>query len=364
MANVDTKIQSPNDEFFMRRCIQLALNAEGRTYPNPMVGAVVVCDGKIVGEGWHMKAGEPHAEVHAIGAVADDDLLRRSTIYVSLEPCAHQGRTPPCADLIIRKGIPNVVVGCMDSFSKVDGRGIRKLRAAGVNVVVGVLEDECRRLNRRFFTVQERKRPHVILKWAQTADGFMGLVVDGRPAPLRISNREAHLVEHRRRTTEDGILVGVGTVRSDDPRLTPRLWSGRAPLRFVLAPRLGLPNRAAMLTDGGRTVVINRVTETDFGSTRYVAREMLPGSVAADALDVVAGEGVSSLIVEGGARTLRTFIAEQLWDEAYVYVSNTHLGKGVEAPQLNGQIVSTRSFGECLLRHYVNDYKVQLPIIR
>ena len=223
----NSTMEAANDKLYMRRCIELALNSEGRTYPNPMVGAVVVCDGKIIGEGWHRKAGEPHAEVNAINSVKDQTQLSRSTIYVSLEPCSHYGRTPPCADLIIEKGIPRVVVGCRDSFAKVDGRGIRKLRDAGVDVTVGVMEDECRWLNRRFFTMQEKGRPYVILKWAETADGYMGAIKNGRPAPVAISNAEAFTMSHKQRTTEDGILVGIGTVVSDNPHLTSRLWTGQ-----------------------------------------------------------------------------------------------------------------------------------------
>ncbi len=355
-----------DDEKYMRRCIQLALNAEGRTYPNPMVGAVVACDGRIIGEGWHHKAGGPHAEVNAIASVRDQRLLTRSTIYVSLEPCAHQGRTPPCADLIISKRIPRVVVGCRDTFAKVDGRGIIKLREAGADVTVGVLKDECRWLNRRFFTIQEKGRPYVILKWARTADGFIGDVVDGRAAPLAVSGAEALTREHRRRTTEDGILVGAGTIRSDNPRLTPRLWQGPAPARLVLAPTLHLPPHAAALTDGGRTVVVNRTVEAEAGAVRYASRPLADGSVARDALDVAKAEGLNSIIVEGGAQTLSTFIAEGLWDEAYVYESDSALGHtGVASPALCPSVLldATR-VGRCTLRHYANPTAAALPPLR
>lgn len=355
-----------DDEKYMRRCIQLALNAEGRTYPNPMVGAVVVCDGRIIGEGWHHKAGQPHAEVNAIASVRDQRLLTRSTIYVSLEPCAHQGRTPPCADLIISKRVPRVVVGCRDTFAKVDGRGIMKLREAGADVTVGVLEDECRWLNRRFFTIQEKGRPYVILKWARTADGFIGDIVDGRPTPLAVSGAEALTREHRRRTTEDGILVGAGTIRSDNPRLTPRLWQGPAPARLILAPTLHLPPHAAALTDGGRAVVVNRTVEAEAGAVRYVSRPMADGSVARDALDAAKAEGLNSIIVEGGAQTLSTFIAEGLWDEAYVYESDAALGHtGVASPALCPSVFldATRA-GRCTLRHYANPTAAALPRLR
>lgn len=363
IATAGQNANARDDEKYMRRCIQLALNAEGRTYPNPMVGAVVVCDGRIIGEGWHHKAGQPHAEVNAIASVRDPRQLSRSTIYVSLEPCAHQGRTPPCADLIISKRIPRVVVGCRDTFARVDGRGIMKLREAGVDVTVGVLEDECRWLNRRFFTIQEKGRPYVILKWARTADGFIGDVVDGAPSPLAVSGAEALTLEHRRRTTEDGILVGAGTVRSDNPRLTPRLWEGPSPARLILAPSLRLPPQALALTDGGRTVVVNRTVEAEAGVVKYVARPLSEGGVARDALDVASAEGLNSIIVEGGAQTLRSFIAEGLWDEAYVYESDAALGHaGVASPELcPSTLLDATRAGLCTLRHYANPASVALP---
>lgn len=355
MVNIHNPHNFSNDELYMSRCIQLALNAEGRTFPNPMVGAVVVCDGRIIGEGWHHKAGEPHAEVNAIRSVANPDDLTRSTIYVSLEPCAHQGRTPPCADLIVRMRIPRVVVGCGDSFAKVDGRGIAKLREAGIDVTVGVLEDECRWLNRRFFTVQEKKRPYVVLKWAQTADGFMGDIVDGRHSPLSVSGWQALTVEHRRRTTEDAILVGATTVRADNPSLTPRFVDGAAPVRYVLAPNLGIPSDFHVLTDGGRTVVVNRSKSADCGNVKYVARPLVEGSVASDVLSAAMGEGVTSIIVEGGSQTLKTFIDEGLWDEAFVYTGAVSLGHvGVAAPAIFGEEMESYPVGSCLLRHLRN----------
>lgn len=356
MANIVTMTNPANDELFMRRCIQLAQNAEGHTYPNPMVGAVVVCDGVIIGEGWHHKAGEPHAEVNAIRSVADPQLLSRSTIYVSLEPCAHHGRTPPCADLIIRSRIPRVVVGCRDSFAQVDGRGIGKLRDAGIDVTVGVLEKECRWLNRRFFTIQEKKRPYVVLKWAQTADGFIGDVQDGMARQLFISGAEAMTIEHHRRATEDGILVGASTVRVDNPSLTTRRVDGPSPLRFVLSPSLGLPADAKLLTDGGRSVIINRLKDAEEGAVRYVKRELNGDSIAADALSVVMAEGVTSVIVEGGAQTLSAFIKEALWDEAFVYTADAPLGHhGVKAPEFFGECRGTERVGTCSLRHLAND---------
>ena len=349
----NSTLEAANDKLYMRRCIELALNSEGRTYPNPMVGAVVVCDGKIIGEGWHRKAGEPHAEVNAINCVKDQSQLSRSTIYVSLEPCSHHGRTPPCADLIIEKGIPRVVVGCRDSFAKVDGRGIRKLRDAGVDVTVGVMEDECRWLNRRFFTMQEKGRPYVILKWAETADGYMGAIKNGRPAPVSISNAEAFTMSHKQRTTEDGILVGIGTVVSDNPHLTSRLWTGPSPLRIVIDPHGDIPPESNVLTDGGRTLVISGVSEGVHGEVRYIKADITAGNLAQTAIESAKAVGVSSVIVEGGAHTLSHFIESGLWDEAYIYCSDHVMGEGIESPRLgSGELIEVVHMGDVTLRRF------------
>ncbi len=357
MAKIDNKGEMPNtleqgtDEMYMRRCIQLALNAEGRTYPNPMVGAVIVCDGKIIGEGWHHKAGEPHAEVNAVRSVADPDKLKNSTIYVSLEPCAHFGRTPPCADLIIEKQIPRVVIGCRDSFAKVDGRGIMKLREAGRDVKIGVMEDECRWLNRRFFTNNEKGRPYIILKWAHTSDGFMGRIVNGKPAPAKISNDEALLISHKQRTTEDAILIGIGTALSDNPSLTARLWDGPSPLRIVIDPDCAIHPDSKLLTDGGKTLIVNNKKEGIDGNVKYVMATQ--SNMAESAVMAAKAEGVTSIIVEGGAHTLAQFIENGLWDEAYVYESDSVMGDGVEAPILQGgELIEARHMGDCTLRRF------------
>ena len=337
-----TKLGTPSetskaDEQYMRRCISLALNGEGRVSPNPMVGAVVVCDGRIVGEGWHRKAGTPHAEVHAIGSVRDEGLLRRSTLYVSLEPCSHFGKTPPCADLIVAKGIPEVVIGCVDSFSEVSGRGIAKLREAGVRVRVGVLEEECRWLNRRFFTFHEKGRPYVILKWAQTGDGSLGVWGEGGPMPLRISDERDSREVHKLRTTEDGILVGVGTVLSDDPSLTARLWPGRQPVRFVVDPDLRAQEGAKLFSaQNGRTVVLNKHVSSDLGRLKRVRVDLGGDDDIWAILKAVHAEGVQSLIVEGGAQTLRRFLASGLYDETRVFVGGKVVRDGAGVVLRNG----------------------------
>ncbi len=292
-------------EKFMRRCLQLARCGCGTTSPNPMVGAVVVHDGLIIGEGYHHHQGGPHAEVRAIASVRQPGLLRESTIYVSLEPCAHYGKTPPCADLIVSKGIPRVVVGCGDPFAKVNGLGIKKLRDAGVDVTVGILEKECQELNRAFFTTQSLGRPYVLLKWAQSADGFIDRQRDeaapGDEAPVTFSTPTTLALSHKLRAEMDAILVGGRTDILDRPSLTTRYWAGSNPQRFVLH--------------------------------RDVDCEAFLRSLPA--------MGIQSIIVEGGARTHQRFIDAGLWDAARVEVSPVLLGEGVRCATLPTNAVVT-----------------------
>lgn len=288
----------------MRRCLQLASNGRQNAKPNPMVGAVIVAaDGRIIGEGYHVRCGEGHAEVNAFASVRPEDepLLKDATIYVSLEPCSHYGKTPPCADLIVRKGVKRCVVGCVDPFAKVHGRGIQKLRDAGIEVTVGVLEEECRRLNRRFITFNEKRRPFVTLKWAQTADGYM----DDHFRPLAISTSYTRMLVHKLRAEADAILVGRVTAERDQPRLDVRHWSGPSPRRIVLDR-----NRPAF--EG-----------MDFD------RPVIP-----QLMEWLHTEKCQSLIVEGGAETLRRFIAADCWDEIRVETACVTVGGGTRAPQL------------------------------
>ena len=248
------------DKQYMRRCITLARYAEGYAAPNPMVGAVIVCDGKIIGEGYHRRYGEAHAEVNAVNSVLNKDLLRRSTLYVNLEPCSHYGKTPPCVDLIVRSGIPNVVVGMRDVNPEVCGNGIRKLLEAGIGVVEGVLEDECRFLNRRFITFMQKKRPYIILKWAQTADGFIDELRD-TPArkPLKISNPTTKTLNHCMRTHEMSIMVATRTAILDNPRLTASKWNGRNPIRILIDRMLSVPIEYNIFDDKAKTLVFNSI---------------------------------------------------------------------------------------------------------
>ena len=277
---------------YMRRCLQLAAGGFINARPNPMVGAVIVCGDRIIGEGYHVRCGEGHAEVNAFASVstADEVLLPRSTVYVSLEPCAHYGKTPPCADLIVRKGVRRVVVGCTDPFAKVSGRGIQRIREAGIEVTVGVLERECLDLNRRFITFHSKGRPYILLKWAQTADGF----IDDHGHALAISSPFTKMLVHRLRAENDAILVGRVTDEREHPQLNVRLWHGRSPRRIVLGNGTELHRLLATLHD----------------------------------------DNIQSLMVEGGAVTLRSFISSGLWDEIRVETSGMTVGGGTAAPQL------------------------------
>lgn len=307
-----------DDKRFMQRCIQLARCGEAGAAPNPMVGAVVVCDGRIIGEGFHRRCGGPHAEVNAIASVRDKQLLGRSTLYVSLEPCTHFGKTPPCTDLIIRSGIPKVVIGCTDTTlpMKGDGEaGIKKLREAGCEVVAGVLEKECRELNRRFFTFHEKHRPWILFKWAQSEDGYMGRT-EGRGVPF--STRLTQTLVHRLRARYQAIMVGTNTAMQDNPSLTTRYWHGPTPLRITIDRHKRLPDTLHLKDGSTPTVIYTHESLQEIMADLY-------------------SRGIQSLIVEGGARLLQSFIDEGLWDEARIETAPVRLGNGVAAPSLTEQ---------------------------
>ena len=337
----------------MSRCISLARLGAGNVSTNPMVGAVVVHNGKIIGEGYHRKCGEAHAEVNAINSVKDQSLLPESEIYVSLEPCAHFGKTPPCADLIIEKKIRKVYVGCLDPFSKVDGKGIQKLRAAGVEVVVGVLEKECQELNRRFFTSVNLKRPYVILKWAQSIDGY----IDKDCKPVRISNHQTEILNHKWRSEEDAILVGYNTALRDNPSLTNRLWAGKNPLRVVLDRDLKLPRDLKLFDGAARTVVFTgKEVEADLSGVTVAKIDFERDDVAAQVLSALYEMKVQSLIIEGGANTHRKFIDAGLWDEARIFVADVTFGSGTKAAEIiGGRLVDAVDVcGDRLLSYVAN----------
>ncbi len=319
------------DEQYMARALQIAALGYGRVSPNPMVGAVVVADGRVIGEGYHRQWGHAHAEVNAIASVSDADrhLLSQSTIYVTLEPCSHYGKTPPCSKLIIETGIPRVVVGCMDPFKEVSGRGVKMLREAGVEVTTCVLENECRQLNRKFITAHTEGRPYVLLKWAESADGFMST---GNGAQTHISTPATQTVMHRLRAGYDAIMVGANTVRTDNPSLTTRLWHGRSPMRVVMSHDgcRDLADRK-VFTDGNPTLLYSTSGKTLGQHGENVEEAQLPASLADVARDLYR-RGITSLMVEGGPTLLQSFFDADLWDEVRIEHGDNPLGSGKAAP--------------------------------
>ena len=344
------------DEKYMRRALQLARLGAGHTSPNPMVGAVIVApDGTIIGEGWHRQCGEAHAEVNAVASVADPALLRDSTIYVTLEPCSHYGKTPPCANMLIERGIPRVVVGCLDPFVKVAGRGVKLLQEAGIEVVVGVLEEECRALNERFMTAHTNGRPWVQLKWAQTADGFIALPPDAGENPLHMSTPVTMRLMHRERALCDAILVGANTARIDNPSLTTRYWPGRSPLRVILSHDLSIPGNLNLLTDGLPTIVYNTMKNETVGPVEYVK---LDTDNPQCWLEDLYRRGVTSVMVEGGTRVLQGLIDAAAWDEARIEVSPRRVGQGVTAPVIDGRTVARHLIDGNIITRLVPSDKV------
>ncbi len=323
---------------YMERCIALARLGAGFVAPNPMVGAVLVCSDHVIGEGYHQQYGKAHAEVNCISDAAVkhsaedfDAILQKSTLYVSLEPCAHFGKTPPCADLIISKKIPAVVVGCRDPFKEVDGKGINKLLAAGIRVQSGVMEEACKELNKRFFTFHIHKRPYVILKWAQSAD----LKIAAGDARVFITNEITNRLVHKWRSEEASILVGTNTAMVDNPSLTNRLWSGNNPVRLVIDRSLRLPESLRLFDSAVNTIVFNSKKHGETGNLMfYKIQERLP--LARQVCDALYQLQIQSVLVEGGSRLLQCFIEEGLWDEARVITNEAlFIGEGIAAPQLN-----------------------------
>ena len=345
------------DEIFMRRCIELAKCGFGTASPNPMVGAVIVCDGKIIGEGWHRRCGEAHAEVNAVNSVVDKSLLKKSTIYVSLEPCAHVGRTPACADMLIREGIPRVVVGSIDPFEKVAGKGIEKLRNAGVEVKIGVLKQECDWLNRRFFTFHTKRRPYIILKWAQTADGFIDNIrTDSTKKPLKITNVQFDRLVHKWRTEEDAILVGTRTALLDNPQLTARLWSGRNSVRVCIDRELKVSASSRIFDCQAKTIIINGSKEGTNGNLIFCKADFNE-NIVPQILDILYRNEIQSVIVEGGAQTLNSFISSGLWDEARIFTSTEKITNGVKAPDLPYPCAKIEKEEDVTLKYiYNNDF--------
>lgn len=330
----------------------MAKNGLGTTYPNPLVGSVIVHNNKIIGEGWHYKAGQPHAEVNAINSVKDKSLLKESTIYVSLEPCSHFGKTPPCANLITKHHIKNVVIGCVDSFSEVSGKGIEKLKNNGCNVTVGVLEDECLKLNKRFFTFHNKKRPYIILKWAQTKDGF--IAPENNTEITWITNTHSRQLVHKLRSEEQAILVGTTTVLTDNPKLNCRTWHGQNPVRIILDRQLRVPKHYSVFDKTTKTIVCTEINCTNEDNLIYKQIDFSK-NVAQQVCKTLHKHNIQSVIIEGGRQTLQTFIDANLWDEAHVFTGSSVFKTGIKAPNFKGGLQNSIAIKEDHISIYQND---------
>ncbi|HRY99128.1 MAG TPA: bifunctional diaminohydroxyphosphoribosylaminopyrimidine deaminase/5-amino-6-(5-phosphoribosylamino)uracil reductase RibD [Bacteroidales bacterium] len=340
---------------YMRRCLELASKGLGRVAPNPLVGCVVVHNDRVIGEGYHFRYGGSHAEVIAVEAVHDKSLLREATLYVNLEPCSHHGKTPPCADLIIALGIPHVVIGTEDPYPVVAGKGIQRLKDAGVQVECGLLAAECHWLNRRFFSFHRLGRPYVVLKWAVTDDGFMAPAErgPGRREQGWISGNTTRVITHRWRSEEDAVMVGSRTLQFDDPELNVRHYAGRNPVRVLLDMRLEAGKAMKAMQSDARVIVINGVREGTEGHLEY--RRIAGGSTMVnEVLHLLHSLEIQSLIVEGGAQILSQFIAQGLWDEARVIRGNKHFGQGLPAPVLGQASVTSLHAGDDTIDTYYN----------
>jgi diaminohydroxyphosphoribosylaminopyrimidine deaminase/5-amino-6-(5-phosphoribosylamino)uracil reductase len=338
----------------MLRCIQLAENGLGNTYPNPLVGSVIVYENKIIGEGWHYQSGMPHAEVNAIASVKNQSLLKDATIYVSLEPCSHFGKTPPCANLIIEKGIKNIIIGSMDPNPKVAGNGIKLLKDHGSYVVERVLEKECNKLNKRFFTFFKKQRPYIILKWAETSDGFISPKGKTEKRPVWITNKKSRQLVHKWRAEESSILIGTNTAIEDNPSLTTRDWEGNSPIRLVIDKSLKIPIDANVFDFKARTIII---TEVKKENEKNVIYELIDFSknIATQIIELIYRYKIQSLIVEGGAKTLQTFIDKNLWDEARIIKGIPFFKEGIKAPFINGKICSESKIKQDTFKIILND---------
>ena len=330
-------------EFYIKRCLQVAKNGLGSTRPNPMVGAVVVYENRIIGEGFTSAYGGNHAEVNAINSVKDQALLNKSTLYVTLEPCSHFGKTPPCSDLIIRHKIHEVVIGCVDDNPKVAGKGIAKLRASGCNVTIGILESECKTHHKRFFTYHNKKRPYTILKWAESKDGFIAPISKDEQKPVWITNTYSRQLVHKWRSEEQAILVGTNTVLEDNPSLTVRDWTGENPIRVVLDKESKLNSNFNVFNDAAEAF---RITNREIDFNKPIAIQIA---------DILYKKNINSIIIEGGSHTLQTFINEGLWDEARIFTGDVEFKDGLKAPDLKGKLISESRIKNDLLRIYAKD---------
>jgi diaminohydroxyphosphoribosylaminopyrimidine deaminase/5-amino-6-(5-phosphoribosylamino)uracil reductase len=336
-----------NDELYIKRCIELAQKAVGKTYPNPLVGSVIVHNGEIIGEGYHHKAGENHAEINAINSVKNKELIPESTIYVSLEPCAHYGKTPPCALKIKELGFRKVVIGAMDSHDKVNGKGKKIIQDAGIEAISGILENECIHLNKRFFTYHEKKRPYIILKWAESSDGFL----DKDFKPTAISNTLVNQFVHQLRADEHAILVGTRTALNDNPGLTVRNTEGTNPVRILIDFDLKVPQHFKIYNNEAKTLVLNSIKEKTEGHIQFI--KIKKENFLAELMEALYKEQIQSVIIEGGSCTLQQFIDAGLWDEAIVIKNeNLQLESGTKAPEFNHTADKTETYRDNSISYF------------
>jgi len=328
---------------YIKRCLELAKNGLGTSYPNPLVGCVIVYNDKIIGEGWHKKAGEAHAEVNAIASVKDKTLLKNATLYVNLEPCSHYGKTPPCANLIVKHKIKKVVIGALDTNKLVSGKGVKHLKDNGCDVVVGVLQQACLDLNKRYYTYHNLNRPYIILKWATSADGFIAkkLTKEQKREPYFITNKYALQMVHQWRADEQAILVGTNTAVADNPKLNVRHTSGLNPIRIVLDKSLRIPKKSFLFDKSIKTIVItDKKSVVPFDGRNLIFEKVdfslnLPQHIC----NVLYKHQIQTVIIEGGLLTLQSFINDGLWDEARVFKGKVYLKNGLEAPKINGILI-------------------------
>jgi diaminohydroxyphosphoribosylaminopyrimidine deaminase/5-amino-6-(5-phosphoribosylamino)uracil reductase len=337
------------DELLMQRCFDLALLGVGSVSPNPRVGCVIVKEGEVIGEGWHKKYGEAHAEVNAVDSVSDKNQLIGSTVYINLEPCSHFGKTPPCADLLIQHGIKKVVISNSDTNPLVGGEGIKKLIAAGIDVITGVLEKQGREINKRFFVYHEKQRPYIILKWAQTADGF---IAHNNYDSRWISNELSRQQVHKWRSEEDSVLVGTKTAAHDNPNLTVRDWSGRNPVRLVIDRFLRLSDNLNLFDKSVPTVCFNLLKHEEFSNLKLVRLD--EENFIAQLLTWLHKEKIQSIMVEGGSQTLSFFIDSGNWDEARIFSSPRSFYKGINGPVLQGDLILKQQISTDTLQVFLN----------
>ena len=334
----------------MKKCLELATKGMGYVSPNPMVGCVVVFNNQIISEGYHEEYGTVHAEINAIENVKDKSLLKKSTLYVNLEPCVHFGKTPPCTNLIIESEIPKVVIGCIDSYSEVSGKGIEKMQNTGIEVIVGVLEKESRELNKRFFTFHEKKRPYIILKWAESKDGFMAPLNQNKP--FWMTSSESKKLVHKWRAEEEAILIGRITAQKDNPSLTVREVAGSNPIRIIIDKNLKLSSDLNLFNSEAKTIIFNTIKSEETGTNQFVKIDF--NYLIENILEELHKQNIQSVIIEGGSTTLQSFIAANIWDEARIFTANKLFSQGLKTPIIEGEIILEEEIGTDTLEIIIN----------